>query len=98
VCLDSLVTTLAPATPASENGAAAGDGGQDAYAMATEYLGMGLYERAAAEVSRALARGAPRVDGYCLLGDIYARQGVHGEALERYREAKLEATNTLRPA
>ena len=63
--------------------------------MAADYLAMGLYERAAAEVSRALARGAPRVDGYTLLGDIYARQGAYGEALERYREAKREAPNTL---
>ncbi|HEU4723389.1 MAG TPA: tetratricopeptide repeat protein, partial [Gemmatimonadaceae bacterium] len=97
--LDSLFTTLAPTPSAGENGQQGqGDAGQDAYAMATEYLAMGLYERAAAEVSRALLRGAPRVDGYCLLGDIYARQGVYGEALERYREAKQEATNTLRPA
>jgi tetratricopeptide (TPR) repeat protein len=96
--LDSLFTTLAPAAPASENGTSSGDDGQDAYAMATEYLAMGMYERAAAEVSRALARGANRVDGYCLLGDIYTRQGAHGEALERYREAKQEATSSLRPA
>ncbi len=66
--------------------------------MASDYLAMGLYDRAAAEVSRALARGAPRVDGYSLLGDIYARQGAYGEALDRYREAKREAPNTFRPA
>jgi tetratricopeptide (TPR) repeat protein len=53
--------------------------------MAIEYLAMGLYERAAAEVSRALSRGAPSGDGYSLLGDIYARQGAHGEALEQAR-------------
>jgi tetratricopeptide (TPR) repeat protein len=58
---------------------------------------MGLYDRAAAEVSRALARGAPRGDGFTLLGDIYARQGLHGEALERYREAKRESPTALRP-
>jgi tetratricopeptide (TPR) repeat protein len=94
--LDTLFTTLAPASPASEPKPAAGADG-DAFAMATDYLGMGLYDRAAAEVSRALARGAPRGDGFTLLGDIYARQGLHGEALERYREAKRDAPGALRP-
>ena len=95
--LDSLFTTLAP-SPAQQNGTGEAEAGQDAYAMASDYLAMGLYERAAAEVSRALARGASRVDGYSLLGDIYARQGAYGEALDRYREAKREAPNTFRPA
>jgi cellulose synthase operon protein C len=62
------------------------------YAMAVDYLSKGLFERSAAEVSRALARGAPRVEGLTLLGEAFARQGLHGEALERYREARsLEA-------
>jgi tetratricopeptide (TPR) repeat protein len=96
--LDSLFTTLAPG-PAPHDGKSDGDGtGQDSYAMASDYLAMGLYERAAAEVSRALARGGSRVDGYSLLGDIYARQGAYGEALDRYREAKREAPTTYRPA
>src|SRR4051794_24899478 len=86
--LDSLFTTLAPAAVASD--VATNDQGPDAYMMAADYLAMGLYEHAAAEVSRALLRGASRVDGYTLLGDIYARQGVYSEALERYREAKQE--------
>src|SRR5262245_54076669 len=94
--LDSLFTTLAPGQ--SDGTGDAEKAGQDAYAMASDYLAMGLYDRAAAEVSRALARGASRVDGYLLLGDLYARQGAHGEALDRYREAKREAPNTFRPA
>ena len=65
--------------------------------MAADYLGMGLVDRAAAEVSRALSRGAPRGEGYTLLGDIYARQGLHGEAIERYREARREMPDALRP-
>src|SRR5215207_2579083 len=96
--LDSLFTTLAPAAPQHGSAPNGEVDAQDAYAMANEYLAMGLYERAAAEVSRALLRGAPSVDGYSLLGDIYTRQGAYGEALERYREAKRDATNTLRPA
>jgi tetratricopeptide (TPR) repeat protein len=56
-------------------------------------LSKGLLERATAEVTRALARGADRADGAALLGAIYAKRGVHGEALERFREAR-----TLVPA
>ena len=56
-------------------------------AMATDYLSKGLYDRAAAEVSRALSRGRDRAEGLALLGDIFAKQGLYGEALERYREA-----------
>ena len=90
--LDSLFTTLAPTAPQT-------DGAEHASTprhrtrtrWRRDYLGMGLYERAAAEVSRALLRGAPRVDGYTLLGDIYSRQGVYGEALERYREAQARS-------
>ena len=96
--LDSLFTTLAPGSAQSDGAGHAATPDQDAYAMASDYLAMGLYERAAAEVSRALGRGASRVDGYTLLGDIYARQGAYGEALDRYREAKREAPSTLRPA
>ncbi|HET7187886.1 MAG TPA: tetratricopeptide repeat protein, partial [Gemmatimonadaceae bacterium] len=86
--LDTLFTTLAPVPTPSGQKAASPEANADAFAMASDYLGMGLYERAAAEVSRALTRGAPKPEGYTLLGDIYARQGLHGEALERYREAQ----------
>ena len=37
--------------------------------------------------ARAGARCRPR-RAQTLLGDIYARRGLHGEALERYREAR----------
>src|SRR5256885_11618751 len=47
---------------------------------------------AAAEAVRAVQRGASRADAAVLLGDIFAKRGLHGEALERYREARaLEA-------
>ena len=84
--LDSLFTELTP-TPAS---IAAVAPEADPYAMASDYLTKGLYDRAAAEASRALQRGASRHEGLTLLGDVYARQGLHGEALERYREARRE--------
>ncbi|MDQ3951092.1 MAG: tetratricopeptide repeat protein, partial [Gemmatimonadota bacterium] len=60
------------------------------YAIAADYLSKGLADKAAAEASQALARGAPRGAGLALLGDAFSRQGLHGEALERYREARAE--------
>ncbi|HYD51153.1 MAG TPA: tetratricopeptide repeat protein [Gemmatimonadaceae bacterium] len=82
--LDKLFVELAPPPPA----APAAPVETTPYAMAADYLSKGLFERGAAEVSRALARGAPRLEGLTLLGDAFARQGLHGEALERYREAR----------
>jgi len=50
---------------------------------------------AVAEAMRAVQRGADRGKAATLIGDIYARRGLHGEALERYREARtLDATNS----
>jgi len=49
---------------------------------------------AVAEAMRAVQRGADRGQAATLVGDIYARRGLHGEALERYREARtLDAAN-----
>ncbi len=56
--------------------------------MARDYLSKGLYDRAIAEASRALSRGADRGEGLAVLGEAYERQGLFGEALERYREAR----------
>src|SRR5204863_459786 len=98
--LDSLFTTLAPVASAAENGVASGVGDRDAYAMATDYLAMGLYERAAAEVSRALLRGAS-------LGDFDGAIAAYRHALEldqdfavvRYNLARLlRAKGHLREA
>ena len=58
------------------------------YAIASDYLAKGLLDRAAAEVSQAMHRGAPRAEGLALLGQLFARQGLDGEALERVREAR----------
>jgi tetratricopeptide (TPR) repeat protein len=85
--LDTLFTQLAPApspTPASNSEPAP-------YKMAADYLTKGMHDRAAAEIRRAMARGADRAEGQALLGNVFAKQGLYGEALERYREARREA-------
>jgi cellulose synthase operon protein C len=82
--LDSLFTDLSPApAPVVTSTPDAAP-----FAMARDYLSKGLFDRASGEVSRALSRGAPLAEGYSLLGDVFAHQGLHGEALERYREAR----------
>ncbi|MEP6992844.1 MAG: tetratricopeptide repeat protein, partial [bacterium] len=96
--LDTLFSSLAQVSPSAERlTPPAGVDSEEPYAMAADYLGMGLVDRAAAEVSRALSRGAPQAEGFSLLGDIYARQGLHGEAIERYREAGRAEPEALRP-
>ncbi|MFI5280235.1 MAG: tetratricopeptide repeat protein [Gemmatimonadales bacterium] len=87
--LDDIFKELKPQAPAASRPGS----GEDAFAMARDCLSKGLIERAIAEVTRAMSRGADRADGAALLGTIYARRGVHGEALERFREAR-----TLVPA
>ena len=82
--LESLFSELAPPPePAPQVVVEA-----DAYTMAADYLSMGLYDRAMAEASRAIARGADAAEGYALLGDILCRQGAYGDALEKYRAAR----------
>jgi tetratricopeptide (TPR) repeat protein len=90
--LDSLFTELTPA-PVAPAPAAEGS----LYAVAVDYLTKGLYDRAAGAVSRAMARGGEPAEGMTILGDVFARQGLHGEALERYREAR-NANGTWIPA
>ncbi|HWZ57951.1 MAG TPA: tetratricopeptide repeat protein [Gemmatimonadaceae bacterium] len=85
--LDSLFTEL-NATPTGIEVEVGKHNGVAPYAMAADYLTKGLYDRAAAEVSRALLRGADRAEGMTLLGDVFVRQGLYGEALERYRDAR----------
>lgn len=92
--LDTLFTELSPqATPAA---AAPPVVEADAYAMAADYLTKGLYDRARAETSRALARGAPVADGNALLGDVLCRQGAYGDALEKYLVARAAEPRHVR--
>ncbi len=58
------------------------------YAMGAEYLAKGMLDRASSEINRALGRGGDAATGLTMLGDVFARQGFHGEALERYRQAR----------
>src|ERR1039458_8871778 len=78
--LESLFSELAPPPePAPQLVVEA-----DAYTMAADYFSTGLYDRAMAEASRAIARGADPAEGNALLGDILCRQGAYGDALEKY--------------
>jgi tetratricopeptide (TPR) repeat protein len=82
--LDNIFRELAPppAAPAAKRGK------DDPLALARDYVSKGLLELATAETVRAIQRGADRGDAGTLLGDLFARRGLHGEALERYREAR----------
>jgi tetratricopeptide (TPR) repeat protein len=84
--LDRLFEELSPAAPQAP---AAAPG--DALDLARDYIGKGLLDLALAEVSRATARGAPQAAAAVLLGDVFAKRGLYGEALERYREARAAA-------
>src|SRR5207302_999006 len=87
--LDNIFQELEPPAAPEPPAAKAAD---DPLALARDYVSKGLMDVAAAEAVRAVQRGASRADAAVLLGDIFAKRGLHGEALERYREARaLEA-------
>jgi len=76
-----------------------GDGGTEdpmaGFTLARDFITKGLYDRAQGEIARVLARGGDKIIGLVLAGDGFAAQGLHGEALERYRRAiEMEPTNT----
>ncbi|HMJ57699.1 MAG TPA: tetratricopeptide repeat protein, partial [Gemmatimonadales bacterium] len=83
--LDNIFQELAPAPAAAAGEKKVKD---DPLALARDYVSKGLMDLAAAEAMRAVQRGADAGAAATLLGDIYARRGLHGEALERYREAR----------
>jgi tetratricopeptide (TPR) repeat protein len=85
--LDSLFSGLAPVATPAKSMSAVRHLQSSPYAMATDFLSKGLYDRASAEINRAMARGSDRAEGLAMLGDVFARQGLYGEALDRYREA-----------
>jgi tetratricopeptide (TPR) repeat protein len=86
--LDTLFTELAseslPATPVA-----------NPFAMASDFLSQGFFDRAQAEVLRAMSRGGDAVTGGVLLGDVFARKGLWGEALERYRDARRASPDNV---
>src|ERR1700694_357932 len=57
------------------------------FTLARDFITKGLYDRAQGEIARVLARGGDKILGLVLAGDGFAAQGLHGEALERYRRA-----------
>ena len=83
--LDNIFQELAPSAAAEPP---AGKPADDPLALARDYVSKGLMDVAAAEAQRAVQRGASRAEASVLLGDIFAKRGLHGEALERYREAR----------
>jgi tetratricopeptide (TPR) repeat protein len=74
---------------AAENAAAMPDGSIAAtavpdYTLATDYLSKGLYDRALAEIRRAMARGADEKDGMVLLGKCFAARGEYDVAEKEF--------------
>jgi tetratricopeptide (TPR) repeat protein len=84
--LDSLFTELTPKPRTSV--IATLPTHTDPFAMASDFLSKGFFDRALAETKRALGRGGDPARGATLTGDIFARQGLWGEALERYHDAR----------
>ena len=71
-----------------------GQSAMTGYTLARDLITKGLYDRAQGEIARVLARGGDKVLGLVLAGDGFAAQGLHGEALERYRRAlDMEESN-----
>jgi tetratricopeptide (TPR) repeat protein len=86
--LDSLFAALVPmGTSTRAMAAVQSPDAASSFATATDFLSKGLYDRASAEISRAMAGGDAHPEGLALLGDVFAKQGLYGEALDRYREA-----------
>ena len=74
---------------AAENAAALPEGSIAAtampdYTLATDYLSKGLYDRALAEIRRAMARGADEKDGMVLLGKCFAARGEYEVAEKEF--------------
>ncbi|MGE5091227.1 MAG: tetratricopeptide repeat protein, partial [Bacillota bacterium] len=82
----SLDRLFAELTPAHVEGPA--PVAEDPLALARDYVAKGLLELATAELERVRGRGVSAARAATLWGDIFSRRGLHGEALERYREAR----------
>ena len=93
--LDALLGDVLAPTPVAHDATSSTEDASP-FGLAEECLRAGLYERASAAVSAALARGADRAAGLVLLADAFAAQGFFGEALERYQEARLADPAALR--
>ncbi len=67
----------------------------DPLALARDYLSKGLFELALAETNRAASRGSDETETVVLSGQIFTRRGLHGEALERFRAARVRAPDRI---
>lgn len=54
------------------------------YTLAADYLSKGLYDRALAEIRRAMARGADESEGMVLLGRCFAARGEYEVAEKEF--------------
>jgi tetratricopeptide (TPR) repeat protein len=83
--LDQVFAELAP-----EEAPRTAPAEEDPFALARDLLDKGMLEAATAEVSQVIRRGGDVAAGTVLLGRIFARRGLHGEALERFRAALID--------
>lgn len=83
---------------AEEASPSAPEPADDQLGLARDYAAKGLLELATAEAGRARARGADPASVASLLGDIHARRGLHGEALEQFRLAREASAEDWRAA
>src|SRR5689334_16154225 len=81
--LDQLFAELTPATPSAPAAPA-----EESLKGARELIAKGLLDLASNELTRASARGAAAGPTAVLLGEIFAKRGLYGEALERFRQAR----------
>jgi len=92
--VDNIFKELAPPATPQPTPVGLAKKPEDPLALARDYVSKGMMDLAVAEATRAVQRGADRGQAATLVGDSYARRGLHGEALERYREARtLDAAN-----
>jgi len=94
----SLPQTMTLEMDSAESSALVPDGGIAAaavpdYTLASDYLSKGLYDRALAEIRRAMGRGADEIEGMVLLGKCFAARGEFDVA-EREFVAVLGAVPT----
>jgi tetratricopeptide (TPR) repeat protein len=85
----SLPLTMTLEMDSAESSALVPDGGIAAaavpdYTLATDYLSKGLYDRALAEIRRAMGRGADETEGMVLLGKCFAARGEYDVAEKEF--------------
>jgi cellulose synthase operon protein C len=81
--LDAVFGEMAGARPET----VAPAGSSDPLALARDHMRNGMLTRALAEARRAAVDGADPIDAALLVGEIFLRQALEGEALERFEAA-----------